>query len=59
MENVKQQFVTLQAHLNECNFWLTKCNELEAQVEAEKLQMETVNAEPQEDSVASEEAPAE
>lgn len=32
LEQTKNQFTTLTAHLNECNFWLSKFNELEAQV---------------------------
>lgn len=37
MEQTQQQFVTLQAHLNECNFWLGKFDELEAQVKNEPV----------------------
>lgn len=37
IEQTKQQFTTLTAHLSECNFWLGKIEELEKQVESDKV----------------------
>lgn len=62
LEQTKQQFNTLTAHLNECNFWLAKFNELEAQVKNDQVldvQPESNDGESQESCSASEEASAE
>lgn len=62
LEQTKQQFNTLTAHLNECNFWLGKFDELEAQVKNEPVldvQPESNDGESQESCSASEEAPSE
>jgi prefoldin subunit 5 len=46
LEQTKQQFNTLTAHLNECNFWLAKFNELEAQVKEDAV----VDAQPEDEN---------